>query len=56
VTPRGKINLEAIRASLNTICTECGYSIAPSEIMRIDFYRMKCPKCGAVFDPVPKKP
>jgi hypothetical protein len=51
MTPRGKINLEKIRASLNTDYTECGYSIPPNEIMRIDFDTMKCPKCGAVFAP-----
>jgi len=49
MTPKGKVNLQRVLASLNTLCTECGYSIAPNEIMRIDFERMKCAKCGAVF-------
>jgi ribosomal protein S27AE len=49
--PRGKINLEKILAALDTTCTECGHSFPPSEILRIDFDTMKCPKCGAVFTP-----
>jgi len=53
MTPRGKINLEKILASLNTSCSACGYSIPPDEIRRIDFDTMKCPKCGAAF--IPKK-
>jgi predicted RNA-binding Zn-ribbon protein involved in translation (DUF1610 family) len=51
MTPKRKINLKAVRASLNTVCTECGYSVSPAEILRIDSERMKCPKCGAVFTP-----
>jgi len=54
VSAKGKINMEAVLAALNTTCTECSYSIPPNEIMRIDFERMKCPKCGAVFDPKTK--
>ena len=54
MTPRSKIDLEKILASLNTICTECRYSIPPNEIMRIDFDTIKCPKCGAVFAPKKK--
>ena len=44
MTPRGKINLEAILAGLNTTWTECGYPKPPNEIMRIDFDTMKCSK------------
>ena len=49
MTPKGKINYDAVRASLNTVCAECGYSITPNRISLIDFERVKCPKCGAVF-------
>jgi rubredoxin len=38
-----------VLGTLNTICPECGYSISPAQIMRIDFERMRCPECGAVF-------
>ncbi len=31
-----KINLEKIKASLSTLCTECGYKIPPAEERRID--------------------
>lgn len=55
MTPRGKIDLEKVRACLNKICSLCGYTITPPEIMRLDFERMRCPKCGGVFAPVPKK-
>ena len=44
MTPRRKINLEAVRASLSTICTECGYLVPPNEIMRIDFDRQEVPE------------
>ena len=52
--PRGKINLDKIRASLNTICPSCGYSIPPNELERIDFTQVRCPKCRVEF--APKKP
>jgi len=53
MTRRGKIDLQKVRACLNTICTACGYAIPPSETVRLDFERMKCPKCGAIFAPTP---
>jgi len=34
---RDKINLEKIKASLFTLCRECGYKIPPAESGRIDF-------------------
>jgi ribosomal protein S27AE len=46
---KNKINLEKVLAALNVTCPSCGYSISPAEIVRIDFERMKCTKCGAVF-------
>jgi len=46
-----KINLEKIKASLFTLCTECGYKIPPSEERRINSDQMRCPKCGAGFIP-----
>jgi ribosomal protein S27AE len=49
VTHKNKINLEKVIAALNTVCPACGYSITPSEVLRVDFERMRCPKCGAVF-------
>jgi predicted RNA-binding Zn-ribbon protein involved in translation (DUF1610 family) len=51
---RRKINLEKIKASLFTLCTECGYKIQPAEERRIDFDHVRCPKCGEAF--VPGKP
>jgi len=48
---RKKINLEKIKASLFTRCTECGYKIQPAEERRIDFDHVRCPKCGAAFIP-----
>ena len=42
---KNKINLEEVVASLNTVCPSCGHSISAAEIRRIDFERMKCPKC-----------
>jgi ribosomal protein S27AE len=46
---KNKINRAKVLAALNTTCPECGYSISPAEIVRIDFERMKCTKCGLVF-------
>jgi predicted RNA-binding Zn-ribbon protein involved in translation (DUF1610 family) len=46
-----KINLEIVRASLDTICTKCGHRIGPAEIQRVDFTAVKCPKCGQLFCP-----
>lgn len=45
-----KVNLAEVLKHLDTVCPECQYSIRPSEIVRIDFQRMCCPKCGAIFD------
>jgi ribosomal protein S27AE len=46
---RGKIDLEKIRRSLNTVCPLCGYSITPAEVVLPGFDEVKCPKCGGVF-------
>jgi ribosomal protein S27AE len=46
---RKKINLEKVRASLNTVCPKCGKVITPAEMQPIDFERMKCPACGKLF-------
>jgi len=53
---KNKINLEKVLAALNTTCPSCGYSITPAEIVRIDSERMRCPKCGTVFDAKPYAP
>ncbi len=47
---RKKIDLKTVLASLNATCPKCGCSITPAEIVRIDFERQKCPKCGETFD------
>ena len=47
---RNKINRTKVLAALNTICQSCGLSISPAEIVRIDSERMRCPKCGDVFE------
>jgi uncharacterized protein (UPF0212 family) len=47
---RKKIDLKKVLGSQTTACPECGYSMSPAEIVRIDFERMKCPKCGKIFD------
>jgi predicted RNA-binding Zn-ribbon protein involved in translation (DUF1610 family) len=44
-----KINLEKVRASLNTTCPKCGATITPDLVERLDFERMECPKCGERF-------
>jgi predicted RNA-binding Zn-ribbon protein involved in translation (DUF1610 family) len=51
VPKKQRINLEKVLASLNTICTKCGYSIPPDERCAIDFERILCPKCGELFIP-----
>jgi predicted RNA-binding Zn-ribbon protein involved in translation (DUF1610 family) len=51
MTPRRKINLEKIRAGLNTPCPKCGHLITPAEIKRITWDEIECPKCGEHFDP-----
>jgi ssDNA-binding Zn-finger/Zn-ribbon topoisomerase 1 len=40
------INLTKVKASLNTVCPKCGFSIAPDKIRRIDFQQVHCPECG----------
>jgi predicted RNA-binding Zn-ribbon protein involved in translation (DUF1610 family) len=47
---RKKVDLKKVLSAMNTTCPSCGYSIVPSEIVRIDFERMICPKCGKDFD------
>src|SRR6266849_6470553 len=54
MSSRRKINLEKVRASLFTLCTECGYKIQSGEWRRIDGERLRCPKCGAAFIPAKK--
>ena len=51
MSEKQKINLEKVLASLNTLCTKCGYSIPPKEIQRVTFYEVLCPKCGERFIP-----
>ena len=46
---RKKIDLNKVRNSLNVVCPLCGYSIPPSEMMRVSMDRMRCPKCGKKF-------
>jgi ribosomal protein S27AE len=46
-----KINLEKVKASLNTLCPKCGYSIPPEKLYRVDSDHVKCPECGERFIP-----
>ncbi len=46
-----KINLEKVKASLNTLCPKCGYSIPPENLSRVDFNEVQCPECGERFIP-----
>ncbi len=46
-----KIDLDRVRASLDTVCTKCGYRIPPAEIQRVDSESMRCPACGGKFVP-----
>src|SRR5271156_1601212 len=48
-----KVNIEKVRASLNTTCPKCGKVITPTEVMQLDFERMKCPACGELFTQSP---
>jgi hypothetical protein len=43
------IDLQDGFASLNPVCPKCQAVIEPSQIRRVDFERMKCPFCDAVF-------
>lgn len=47
---RNKINRTKVLAALNTACPSCGASISPAEIVRVDSERMRCPKCGHIFE------
>lgn len=51
---RRKIDIEKIRASQGVGCIKCGYTIPPWELRRIDGNRVRCPKCGAAFEPEKK--
>jgi len=44
-----KINLETVKAALNTVCPKCGCRITPDRIRRIDFERVECPEYGERF-------
>jgi len=46
-----KINLEKVRASLNTLCPKCGYSIPPEKLYCVGFNEVQCPECGERFIP-----
>jgi len=50
MTPKGKIDLQEVLASLNTTCPKCGRVIEPQEIRRVNFEEMICPGCGERFD------
>jgi hypothetical protein len=50
--PKKKINLAKVLASINTTCPKCEYSIPASELRRVDFEHVVCPKCGERFIPV----
>jgi len=49
-----KPTVNKIREWLQTICTKCGYSIAPIDLVRLDNERVRCPECGKDFVPVAK--
>lgn len=39
-----------------TRCTSCGYFIEPSDLLRMDAERVRCPQCGHDFIPeTPRK-
>jgi predicted Zn finger-like uncharacterized protein len=48
---RRSIDLEKIRASLNTVCPHCNAGIPREDQSRVDNERMKCPNCGETFIP-----
>ena len=52
---RGKFDIEKIRASLFTLCPNCGHKITPEEMQRLDSERMRCPVCDSIFVPHSKK-
>jgi hypothetical protein len=39
-----KINLEKVKASLDTLYPKCGYAIAPDQLRRVDFNQIECPQ------------
>jgi DNA-directed RNA polymerase subunit RPC12/RpoP len=48
---RSKLDLEAMRASLNVDCPHCHAALSPAEYMRLDSERLRCTKCGKDFEP-----
>jgi hypothetical protein len=48
---RAKINLEKVRAWLDTVCPKCGGLIPPAGVRRIDFERIECPVRGLRPEP-----
>ena len=51
---RTKLDLKKLHDSLDTVCTECGHSIAPMDLVRLDNSRVVCPACKKEFMPAPK--
>ena len=51
---RTKLDLKKLHDSLDTVCTECGHSIAPMDLVRRDNSRVVCPACKKEFVPAPK--
>jgi hypothetical protein len=49
--PRGKINLEKIRASLTITCPHCKAILTPADWQRVDSEQVKCNWCGGLFIP-----
>ena len=52
---REKINLEKVKASLSVPYPECGHTVSPAELLRIDSEQVRCPKCGAIFKPLSRE-
>lgn len=48
---RGKLDLEKIRASLNTPCPHCGHSITQEERTHVDTEHLECPQAGRDLSP-----
>jgi len=44
-----------VRASLDTKCPKCGFTITPDLVKRVDFERLECPKCGERFRPAERE-
>ena len=51
---RLRLTQEQLNASVLTVCTQCGYKIHPSELIRPDFKFCRCVKCGKDFEPEQK--